>query len=163
MKIFKLVAMITALLTLTVPVAYSGGAVQGTVVFAADDGTIFSGDWLRILLVREAIEVPALTDLEALEASERLEAIRTAHVDFYIQARSKLAEDGFIVATQMTTPEGTFAFENVYSGDYFILVTFPAMIRTYKVAWQIPITIEDGQTVSVQLNNENMVLPTYSR
>jgi hypothetical protein len=163
MQILKLFIMIAVVLGITAPAVFAGGTVQGTVSFETDDGTLFYGEYLRVLLIREAIDVPALPNLDASKKFERMAAIRTAHVDFYIQARNKLSEDGFVVATQETTVEGTFVFENVYPGDYFILVIFPAMIRTYKVAWQFPVTVTDNQTVSVALNNSNMALPTYSR
>jgi hypothetical protein len=163
MKTLKLATMVAVLLGLTASTALAGGAVQGTVLFETDDGTIFQGEWLRILLVREPIKVPALPRLDALGKFERMAAIRTAHVDFYVQARNRLAEDGFVIASQETTAEGTFAFDNVYPGDYFILVTFPAMIRTYKVAWQVPMKVKADETIKIELNNSNMVLPTYSR
>jgi hypothetical protein len=37
------------------------------------------------------------------------------------------------------------------------------MIRDYKVAWQIPVAVKDNETVRIELNNENLVIPTYSR
>jgi hypothetical protein len=63
----------------------------------------------------------------------------------------------------LTTPDGTFQFSDISPGAYYILVTFPAMIRDYKVAWQIPVAVKDNETVRIELNNENLVIPTYSR
>mgnify|MGYP001816367188 CR=1 FL=1 len=162
-KLRTVILMFVVLLSVTPSTALAGGIIHGTAWLTTDDGTTFYADWLRILLVKEKIAVPLLPDLNAMDKFERMNTIRTAHMDFYIQARSKLAEDGFVIDTKMTTPEGAFFFDNVDPGAYFILVTFPAMIRTYKVAWQIPVTIRENETVAVELNNSNMVLPTYSR
>ncbi len=157
------ILVVVVLLGIAVPMAFAGGIIHGTVALKIDNGTIVYADWLRVLLVKEKIRVPSLPNLETMDKFERMDTIRTAHVDFYIEARSKLAEDGFIIATKMTTPEGSFFFDNVDPGAYYILVTFPSMIKTYKVAWLVPVTIVDNKTVSVALNNSNMVLPTYNR
>ena len=162
-KLPQLILGVVVLWVLTAPMAFAGGIVHGTVALKTPDGTIIYADWLRVLLVKGAITVPELPNLEAMDKFERMDTIRTAHMDFYIAARSKLAEEGFIIATKMTTPEGSFFFDNVDPGKYYILVTFPAMIRRYKVAWQVPVTINTDERVSVKLNNGNMVLPTYSR
>ena len=149
--------------SLTVAPAYAGGVIHGTVAMKIENNTTIYADWLRVLLVRDKIPVPTLPDLETINKFKRMEQIRTAHMDFYIAARDKLAQDGFVVAAKMTTPEGVFFFDNVDPGKYYILVTFPAMIKTYKVAWQVPVTLKDDETIAVELNNGNMVLPTYSR
>jgi len=162
-KLHTVILMLVVLLSLTPAMAVAGGIIHGTVALKTEDGTIFNADWLRVLLVKEKIAVPVLPDLEGMDKFVRMETIRTAHMNFYIAARSKLAEDGFVVDTKMTTPEGAFFFDNVDPGAYFILVTFPAMIRTYKVAWQVPVTVRENEKVAVELNNSNMVLPTYSR
>jgi len=162
-KLSRVILVVVVLLGLTASMACAGGIIHGTVALKVENGAIIYADWLRVLLVKEKITVPSLPNLETMGKFERMETIRTAHVDFYIAARSRLAEDGFIIATKMTTPEGSFFFDNVDPGTYFILVTFPAMIKTYKVAWLVPVTIIGSETVSVALNNNNMVLPTYSR
>ncbi len=162
-KLQQFILVVGLIAGITASSAYAGGIIHGTAALTIENGTILYADWLRVLLVNEKIRVPALPNLESMDKFERMDAIRTAHVDFYVEARSKLAEDGFIIATKMTTPEGSFFFDNVDPGTYFILVTFPAMIKMYKVAWLVPVTIKDNETVSITLNNSNLVLPTYSR
>ena len=141
----------------------AGGTIQGTVSLTTKDGTVIYADWLRVLLVRDKIAVPPLPDLAAINKFEKMNAIRTAHVDFFVAACGRLAEPGFVIDSKTTTPEGSFFFDAIPAGTYYLLVTLPAMIKTYKVAWQVPVKITSGETVSVQLNNQNMLLPTYCR
>ena len=74
-----------------------------------------------------------------------------------------MADPDYVIRSTLTTPDGTFQFSAIPPGMYFILVTFPAMIQAYKVAWQIPVTVKDHETAHVELNQNNLLVPTYSR
>jgi len=56
-----------------------------------------------------------------------------------------------------------FQFPGVSPGTYYLLVTFPAMVKDHKVAWQVPVTIMDDQITQIDLNHENLLMPTYTR
>jgi hypothetical protein len=162
-KFLRVSAFLLAIYSVSAAPVLAGGIIQGTVSLVTEDGAVIYADWLRVILARDKVAVPPLPDLTAMNKFEKMTAIRTAHVDFYVAARGRLAEPGFVVDSKTTTPEGSFFFDNIPAGTYYVLVTLPAMIKTYKVAWQVPVNITADETVSIQLNNQNMLLPTYCR
>jgi hypothetical protein len=143
--------------------ALAQGKINGIAHLTLTDGKTLYADSLRILLVRTEAAVPKLPDLEQLDKFKRMETIRNLHMSFFLNVRGKMSAPDYIVQSTLTTPDGAFFFFDVPDGSYFILIAFPAMIQDYKVAWQIPVTVKTNQTTRIELNNENMVLPTYSR
>jgi hypothetical protein len=143
--------------------AHASGIISGTISLTMPDGQIRSAEWLRILLVRSQVEVPDLSGVEKMNPYQRMETIRNLHMTFFIAAREKMSDPGFVVQSALTTQEGFFQFPGVSPGTYYLLVTFPAMVKDHKVAWQIPVTVIDDQTTRVELNDKNLLMPTYTR
>jgi len=145
------------------PMTHASGIIKGTISLTMSDGQTRYADWLRILLVRSQVDVPDLSTIEKPNSYQRMEAIRDLHMTFFIAARKKMADPAFVVQSALTTPEGLFQFPGVPPGAYFLLVTFPAMVKDHKVAWQVPVTIMDDQITRIDLNHENLLMPTYTR
>jgi hypothetical protein len=82
-------------------------------------------------------------------------------MDFFVNFRQKLNVPGYAVDDKLTRPDGTFAFNRIPPGRYYIVITFPTMIAGYKCAWQTAVDVAEGQSVSVALNNDNLVIPAY--
>ena len=145
------------------PMAHASGIIKGTIFLTMPDGQTRYADWLRILLVRSNVDVPDLSMIEKPNQYQRMEAIRDLHMTFFIAARKKMSDPAFVVQSVLTTPEGVFQFPGVPPGPYYLLVTFPAMVKNHKVAWQVPVTVIDEQITQIDLNNENLLMPTYTR
>ena len=143
--------------------AHASGIISGTISLTMPDGQVRAAEWLRILLVRSPVTVPDLSGLEKMNPYQRMETIRNLHMTFFISVREKMSDPEFVVQSALTTPEGLFQFPGVSSGTYYLLVTFPAMVKDHKVAWQIPVTVVDDQTTRVELNDMNLLMPTYTR
>jgi len=143
--------------------AHASGIISGTISLTMPDGQIRSAGWMRILLVRSPVKVPDLSGVEKMNAYQRMETIRNLHMTFFISVREKMSDPGFVVQSALTTPEGLFQFPGVSPGTYYLLVTFPAMVKDHKVAWQVPVTVVDDQTTRVELNDKNLLMPTYTR
>ena len=153
-----------ALLILTwLPAIAADGMVAGTVAIEMEDGHVEPGNWIRILLVTRAVKVPKMDT--ALQPGDPgyIDAVNVPHTGFYIQVQNLLAEKGYLFATTLTTDAGTFKIPAVAPGDYFVVVKFPDNIRGHKVAWQVPVKIESGETATVNLNRSNLALPTVKR
>jgi hypothetical protein len=162
-KISHFVLILFLLPVLPVSAAYAQGNINGLARLSLKDGNIACADWVRVLLVRSEAEVPECPDLNHMGKFERMETLRNLHMIFFVNVREKMSDPDYVVRSTLTTPDGTFQFSDISPGAYYILVTFPAMIRDYKVAWQIPVAVKDNETVRIELNNENLVIPTYSR
>ncbi|MEJ2097037.1 MAG: carboxypeptidase-like regulatory domain-containing protein [Deltaproteobacteria bacterium] len=156
-------AIVFACLFLFAPSAFAQGQINGIAHLLLPNGKIANADWLRVLLVRTKVQPPVLPDLSGMEPFEQMETLRSLHMQFFISARRKMSNPDYVMRSTLTTPDGTFRFSDIAPGAYFILVTFPAMIQDYKVAWQEPVTVKDHQTVFIELNQDNLVIPTYSR
>jgi len=138
-----------------------GGSVTGRVSFAREDGKITYGDWVRVFLTTQPIDVPAV-DLASIDIPlERQSRINSAHMEFYINFRQMQDKPGYVVSDKLTRPEGTFAFYRIPAGQYYIVITFPTMIAGSKCAWQAAVVVEEGQTVRVELNNDNLAIPAF--
>ena len=145
------------------PQAEASGIISGTISLTMPDGRVRPGDWIRTLLVRSQVEVPTLSVKDKMNLYQRMETIRELHMTFFIAVRQKMSDPAFVVQSTLTTPEGVFQFPGVSPGTYYLLITFPAMIKDHKVAWQVPVTVIDDQTTRVKLNDGNLLMPTYSR
>jgi len=139
------------------------GIVSGSLSFKPPNSPILPAGWVRILLARTPAQIPDLPDLKKLNAQQRMETIRNLHMNFFLSVRQNMSDPTFIVQSGLSTPEGAFAFPDVPAGNYYLIVTFPAMVKDYKVAWQVPVSVKDNETSLVVLNNDNLLLPTYSR
>jgi hypothetical protein len=137
------------------------GNIKGRISLATPNGKVFHGDWVRVFLTTKAIDVPAV-ELASIDIPlERRSRINSGHMDFYVNFRQKQEEPGYIADNKLTRPDGTFAFYHVPPGRYYILITFPTMIAGFKCAWQESVDVAEGQTVQVELDNSNLVLPAY--
>ena len=167
MKIGKISIILPAALALLIftctAVVAADGTVTGTVTFEMEDGRVEPGNWIRILLVTRPVDIPKMDAGIKPGAPGYVEAINSLHTRFYIQIQNQLAAEGYLYASTLTTDEGSFKIPAVAPGDYIVLVKFPGNIRGYKVAWQIPIRVAPGETVSVDLNRSNLALPTVKR
>ena len=160
-RIFVTVVLITCLLVC--PLVYAGGVVNGTISLKLTDDQVVPAAWVRILLVQSPVTIPVLPGPEKMNPYQRMETIRDLHMKFFIAVRQKMFDPEFVVQSALTTPEGIFQFPGVLPGDYHLIVTFPAMVKDHKVAWQIPVTVMDDQSTQVELNDKNLLMPTYSR
>jgi hypothetical protein len=114
-------------------------------------------------LVREAVAVEPPGDLSHLEKHEKIERLIASHVDFFKKVMDKMNDPQYIVAETLTTPDGTFKFYGLDPGLYYVVVTLPSMIYGYKVAWQVRAPVTAGKTLKIDLNNNNLAVPTYRR
>jgi hypothetical protein len=85
------------------------------------------------------------------------------HLDYYKQFAAHRNTPGFLIAHTESSDTGNFAFLDVPPGDYYVVVTFPAMINGYKVAWQQAVTVTAGRLRYIVLSDHNLVLPTDKR
>lgn len=148
------------------PVALSfaqGGSIRGSLGLETKDGKVIHGDWIRVLLVTEKFEVKKDTTISGMDKHKRMESIMNAHIDFFKKVREEMENPGYVAASTLTNPDGTFRFADVKAGKYYIVVTFPATINGCKVAWQVPAEVRAGKTIHIKLRNNNLALPTYSR
>lgn len=137
------------------------GHISGTIRLDTPEGQTFHGNWIRVLLTTAAVPPPEIPPLAALAPLARYDRIVSAHVKFYVSYQHHLSEEGYLVASVLTTEDGHFKFVSVAPGDYFVVVTFPSAIGGYKVAWQIPVTVPAaGDPDPVSLTWDNMLLPT---
>ncbi len=162
-KAFSLALILFSLLLLSAPFVHAQGSINGVAKLTLKDDKTAFADWVRVLLVRSEAEIPKFPDLDHMGKFERIEATRNLHTLFFVNVREKMSDPEYVVRSTLTTPDGTFQFSEIPHGTYFILVTFPAMIRDYKVAWQAPVTVNDNETAFIELNNANLLIPTYSR
>jgi len=139
------------------------GMVAGTITLEMEDGHLEPGNWIRILLVTEAIDVPKMSSLKKPNDPGYIDAVNGLHSGFYIQVQNHLAKKGYLVASTLATDEGTFKIPAVAPGDYFVLVKFPGNIRGYKVTWQVPVRVASGKTATVSLDRSNLALPAVKR
>ncbi|VEN72550.1 exported hypothetical protein [Candidatus Desulfarcum epimagneticum] len=165
MKAISALALFLCLLTVAAarPAAAGEGAIQGRVELKDESGTVRPGMFLKIFLTREKIPTGPHESLADKKKPEAIDAIISLHVDFYKNLLEKRAMKDFMAGDAESRADGTFLFERVAPGDYHIVIAFPSMIRTRKVAWQVPVHVKSGKTAHVTLNGGNMALPTYRR
>ncbi len=162
-KSLILIAAAATILFLCPPALAADGTVAGTISLEMEDGRVEPGAWIRILLVTQAVAVPEMSvDLKAGHP-DYVDAVNALHSGLYIQVQNRLAENGYLYASTLTTDDGAFKIPAVVPGDYFILVKFPGNIRGYKVAWQVPVTVIAGETIIINLDRSNLALPTAKR
>ncbi len=154
----KGIILLLAATGLALPVWADSGHITARVSLTDQNGLVVYGDWIRVFLVTEAVDVPEL-DLAGAEAVvERSARINTAHMDFFIGFQSQLNQDGYLVDDKLTRPDGSVAFNRVPPGRYFLVVTFPIVIAGQKAAWQMPVDPVAERTVHIELTATNMAL-----
>ena len=137
------------------------GTITGQVSLTNQEGEVVYGDWVRVFLTSEPIAIPAVDLASTRVPWERQSRINTGHMDFFVNFRQKLSAPGYVVEDRLTRPDGTFTFNRIPAGRYYIVITFPTMIAGYKCAWQTAVDVVGGQSLSVALNNDNLVIPAY--
>lgn len=139
--------------------------IEGTISLQTPQGKTVPGDWIRLLLVREPITLPVFENFDPVQKQDPEVRLRilTAHMEFFKAVRVRQADLEYLVGATLSTNTGTFKFVAVDPGDYYVVVTFPSFISDYKVAWQMPVTAEPGETVHIRLDQDNMALPSYRR
>jgi hypothetical protein len=137
------------------------GTITGQVSLTNQEGEVVYGDWIRVFLTSEPIAIPEVDLASTSVPWERQSRINTGHMDFFVNFRQKLNVPGYAVEDKLTRPDGTFTFNRIHPGRYYIVITFPTMIAGYKCAWQTAVDVAGGQSVSVALNNDNLVIPAH--
>ncbi|HSO20533.1 MAG TPA: carboxypeptidase-like regulatory domain-containing protein [Desulfosarcina sp.] len=143
--------------------AWAGQWIMGTLSIRDDNGRLVYGEYVTVFLTTQHIPVPRSSGLEAMERHRRLDRINQLHLDYYKQFARHRSQKGYLAAQAETSETGNFAFLNVPPGRYFIVVTFPAMVGGYKVAWQHPVSVTADRRPYVALNEDNLVLPAVRR
>ncbi len=161
--IIRIMAMVWMVLLAAGGLAYAGGWLLGDMSLVDDAGKRSYAQYISIFLTHEAIPVPKAPGLSSMERHRRLDRINQMHMDFFKTFSEHRGRPGYLVANTESSDTGNFALLNVPAGDYFVVVTFPAMIAGYKVAWQQPVTIHPGRPSYVSLNDDNLALPTDRR
>ena len=162
-KTLTLFAFMVLSIYLCPPVSAADGTISGTITLEMEDGRVEPGNWVRILLVTRAAELPKMNTPKRPADPGYVDCVNSLHSRFYILIRDLFSEKGYLIASTLSTDEGTFKIPAVEPGNYFVLVTFPGNIRGYKVAWQVPVKVESGKTTTVNLDRSNMALPTVKR
>jgi hypothetical protein len=137
------------------------GTVTGQISLADKNGSVAYADWVRVFLTTEAIDIPTVDLASTNVPWERKSRINTGHMEFFVNFRQKQEQPGYAVGDKLTRPDGTFTFNRIPAGRYYVVVTFPSMIAGFKCAWQVPVDVVEGQSVHVELNNANLAIPAY--
>jgi hypothetical protein len=155
---------LTAVIVSYTPPAFTAEChLRGRISISTKDGRVVFGNWVRVLLVTRRIAVEVPVGLDDLNQQQHYDRMISAHINFYKKVQQAMATPGYLLADTLTRPDGTFGFYNLNPGTYQVVVTFPAIIEGYKVAWQLPVRLLEGQTQWLELNSANMLLPTYRR
>ncbi|WP_419659265.1 carboxypeptidase-like regulatory domain-containing protein [Desulfosarcina variabilis] len=158
-----MMAMVWMFLFATGDLAYAGGWLLGDISLVEGTGKHTYGQYISVFLTRKAIAVPRDPALNSMERHRRLDRINQMHMDFFKTFSQYRGRPDYLIAHAESSDTGNFAFLDVPAGDYYVVVTFPAMIGGYKVAWQQPVTIKPGRPAYVSLNDDNLALPTDRR
>lgn len=137
------------------------GTITGRVSLTDKKGEVVYGDWVRVFLTSEPVEIPTVDLASAIVPMERQSRINSGHMEFFVNFRQKQAQPGYAVEDKLTRPDGTFTFNRIPAGRHYVVITFPTMIAGFKCAWQMAIDVVGGQSVHVELNNDNLALPAY--
>lgn len=152
-------ALLAAVLGMAGRAAAQSGWVTGRAALVLPDGTEAPGEYLRVYLVRAALEVPQVDLAPGLAPLERQSRVNSGHKTFFLRFREKMDGPDYLAGHTLSQPDGTFAFGGVVPGRYWVVVTFPSMILGEKVAWQVPVRVAAGRSTQVALDAANLALP----
>jgi hypothetical protein len=161
--IFFAALMIGLIVFLPCAVLADTAIIKGMVGLKMGSGKYVPGRIITIFLVTEAIGISESIDTEGLDRFERIEKLNRYHMAFYKTFWKKSLDPRYFVTQTVSDDHGFFEFKNIKPGKYYVLVTFPTIIGGNKVVWQVPVMMEPPSHTKVTLNNENLVLPAYSR
>ena len=140
--------------------------VSGVVGLVVGSGDIKYGAKLDVFLASKKIPVRQVTQQRGSSRDSKL-AYRRATFDsisaayLAIEAEQKDNPD-YIKGTAKTGFNGSFTFNNVSPGEYFVVVTFPSKISFNRVLWQVPVTVSD-EDIYVELDNDNIDMTYFDR
>lgn len=137
------------------------GHITGRVSLMTPKGEIIYGDWVRVFLTTEPADIPSIDLTSSTEPWERQSLINSAHTDFFVNFREKHNHAGYVVNNKLSRPDGTFAFSGIPAGRYYVVITFPTVIGGFKCAWQREVDVVEEKSMHVELNGENLALPSY--
>jgi len=137
------------------------GTITGQVSLTDKKGVVVYGDWVRVFLTTEPVDIPAVDLTSAVIPWERQSLINAGHMEFFANFRQKQSQPGYAAEDKLTRPDGTFTFNRIPAGRYYVVITFPTMIAGFKCAWQMAVDMVGGQSVHVDLNNDNLAIPAY--
>lgn len=137
------------------------GTITGQVGLTDKKGVVVYGDWVRVFLTTEPVDIPTVDLTSTMVPWERQSLINAGHMEFFLNFRQKLSQPGFAAEDKLTRPDGTFTFNGIPAGRYYVVITFPTMIAGFKCAWQMAVDMVGGQSVHVDLNNDNLAIPVY--
>lgn len=156
------VLIVLFILMASLSVGYAQEAtITGQISLSDKSGNVIYGDWVRVFLTTEPVDIPMVDLTSTQVAWERQSRINNGHMAFFANFRQKQGRPGYVTEDKVTRPDGTFTFNRIAAGRYYVVVTFPTMIAGFKCAWQIAIDVAGGQSVHVRLNNDNLALPAY--
>ncbi len=161
--VFKQIGCLAVFILLWVPLAHGQGEIIGTTQMELENGEVAHAGRVRVLLTTTPVAIPSLPELSSMNTYQKMESIRTLHMDFFINVRQQMAQLDYLFDSTLTDPDGIFRFTALPPWTYYIVVAFPAMIESYKVAWQVPVEIKQDEVVKMVLNRANMAVPTYTR
>jgi len=142
---------------------YASGTISGQIRFEPRSGETGAAEWTRIYIVRHEVPFPKNDIEHPLVIHNRQDRINLAYQKFYSNFQREAAKGNFLAATTLAATDGSFRFTDIDKGRYFIVVAFPSAIGGYKVTWQLEVSVTDNAISSVELNRENLLLPTFSR
>lgn len=143
--------------------AAAGQWLLGTLCIDDETGQRVYGEHITVFLTTEMLPVPSCRGLDTLERHRRLDRINQMHLDFYKGFAAHRNRPGYLIGHTESSATGNFAFLDAPPGDYFVVVTFPAMINGNKVAWQQKVAVTKGRVRHITLDGTNLVLPADRR
>ena len=137
------------------------GTITGQISLSDKKGNVVYADWVRVFLTTAPVDIPTMDLTSSMVPWERQSRINAGHMEFFANFRQKQGQPGYAAEDKVTRPDGTFTFNRVPAGRYYVVITFPTMIAGFKCAWQMGVDVIGGQSVHVELNNDNLAIPAY--
>ena len=155
--------MVWALLLSAAEQAAAGQWLLGTLCIDGETGQRVYGERITVFLTTEKLPIPHCQGIDTLERHQRLDRINQLHLDFYKAFAARRNRSGYLIGHTESSDTGNFAFLDAPAGDYWVVVTFPAMINGHKVAWQQKVTVTKGHVRHITLDEKNLALPADRR